>query len=92
MPRVASALHFCGFSHLGVNMMIKSSAAKESGQQSPGRALDYALDVVAAMGEAGLTAVPIKPTTEMLTEGARAGECSVETAWKIYQAMIAAAE
>jgi hypothetical protein len=34
------------------------------------------------------TAVPTKPSLEMLTAGARAGSVSVETAWKIYQAMI----
>ncbi len=55
-------------------------------------ALDYALDVVSALGEAGLTAVPIKPSTEMLTAGARAGDVGVETAWRIYQAMVQAAE
>ena len=52
------------------------------------KALDYALDMVGAMGEAGLTNVPVKPTTAMLTAGARAGQVSVETAWRIYQAMI----
>lgn len=65
---------------------------KQGSTQRSNAALDYALDVVAAMGEAGLTAVPIKPTTEMLTAGARSGEVSVEIAWKIYQAMIAAVD
>jgi hypothetical protein len=51
-------------------------------------AMDYALTVVETMGEQGLTTVPIKPTTAMLTAGARSGHVSVETAWKIYQAMI----
>ncbi|KJB92911.1 hypothetical protein N826_20695 [Skermanella aerolata KACC 11604] len=50
--------------------------------------MDYALTVVETMGEQGLTTVPIKPTTAMLTAGARSGHVSVETAWKIYQAMI----
>lgn len=53
--------------------------------------LHYALDVVEAMGSAGLVAVPVKPTTDMLTAGARAGGVSIETVWKIYRAMIAAA-
>ena len=34
-------------------------------------AMDYALTVVETMGEQGLTTVPIKPTTAMLTAGAR---------------------
>ncbi|HSK38824.1 MAG TPA: hypothetical protein VK943_03565 [Arenibaculum sp.] len=52
------------------------------------KALDYALDMVAALGEAGLTTVPVKPSAAMLTAGARAGGVSVETVWKIYQAML----
>lgn len=52
-------------------------------------ALDYALDVVEAARKEGLLAVPVKPTTEMLTAGAEAGNVSVETAWIIYSAMIA---
>ncbi len=51
-------------------------------------AMDYALNMVESLGEAGLTAVPLKPTLPMLTAGARAGSVSIETAWKIYQAMI----
>jgi hypothetical protein len=57
-------------------------------KRATSKALDYALNVVEAMGEAGLTTVPIKPSTAMLTAGARAGHVSVETAWRIYQAMI----
>ncbi|EWY37498.1 hypothetical protein N825_17965 [Skermanella stibiiresistens SB22] len=51
-------------------------------------AMNYALNVVEAMGDTGLVNVPIKPTTAMLTAGAKSGHVSVETAWKIYQAMI----
>lgn len=36
--------------------------------------------------------VPLKPSAVMLAAGARAGGVSVEAAWKIYQAMIKAAE
>jgi len=36
--------------------------------------------------------VPLKPTTRMLTEGARAGGVTVETVWKIYLAMLRAAD
>lgn len=38
------------------------------------------------------TPVPLKPTTRMLTEGARAGGVTVETAWKIYLAMLRTAD
>jgi len=51
-------------------------------------ALDYALEMVSQLGRAGLTAVPTKPSVAMLTAGARAGGVSVETAWKVYQAML----
>lgn len=53
-----------------------------------GKNLDFALNVVEAMQEAGLTAVPLKPSALMLAAGARAGGVSVETVWKIYQAML----
>jgi len=36
--------------------------------------------------------VPLKPSAVMLAAGARAGGVSVEAAWKIYHAMIKAAE
>ena len=45
-------------------------------------------DGAAITDDTGLVSVPIKPTTAMLTAGARSGHVSVETAWKIYQAMI----
>lgn len=38
--------------------------------------------------EASSASVPLKPSAMMLAEGARAGGVTVETAWKIYQAMI----
>lgn len=50
--------------------------------------LTYALDVVGAMGDAGMTPVPLKPSATMLASGSRAGGVSVEVAWKIYLAMI----
>lgn len=34
------------------------------------------------------TPVPLKPTAAMLASGSRAGGVSVETAWRIYLAMI----
>jgi hypothetical protein len=38
--------------------------------------------------DAGRSTVPSKPTASMLASGARAGGVSVETAWKVYQAML----
>lgn len=62
--------------------------ASDASAQLRGKAMDYALDAVSALGEAGLTAVPVKPSVAMLTAGARAGGVSVETVWRIYQAML----
>jgi len=56
------------------------------------RAMAYALDMVTAFGSRGLTLVPVKPTTEMLTAGARAGDVSIEAVWRLYQAMVSAAD
>ena len=36
-------------------------------------------------------ALPGKPTASMLAAGARAGNVSVEVAWRVYQAMVTAA-
>ena len=60
---------------------------KPAGQEKS-KALQMALDVVDAIGEAGLVTVPAKPTAAMPAAGARAGDVSVECAWRIYQAMI----
>ncbi|AWJ83686.1 hypothetical protein TSH58p_09205 [Azospirillum sp. TSH58] len=38
--------------------------------------------------EPSSTPVPLKPSAAMLAAGSRAGGVSVETAWKIYLAMI----
>lgn len=54
----------------------------------PGWALKVALDTLQALGDRGLTAVPLEPTATMLAAGSRAGGVDVETAWRIYQAMI----
>jgi hypothetical protein len=43
-------------------------------------------------GDPTSTTVPLKPSAAMLAAGSRAGGVSVEAAWKIYQAMIKAAE
>jgi hypothetical protein len=54
-------------------------------------ALNFALDMLSAMAEAGLVQVPVKPSTNMLTAGAKAGGTSVSVAWKVYNAMLEAA-
>lgn len=51
------------------------------------RQLDFALDVVEALGRQGLMAVPVKPTQDMLLAGVAAGAGSAETALRIWQAM-----
>ena len=50
------------------------------------------LDVMPAVGDAGMVSVPAKPSTAMLAAGAEAGRISVESAWRIYLAMVRAAE
>ena len=64
------------------------SVSPEEDDRPLSSALEYALTVVEAVSETGLTTVPVKPSVAMLTAGARAGQVSVETAWRIYQAMI----
>ncbi|MQP64264.1 hypothetical protein GE253_02795 [Niveispirillum sp. SYP-B3756] len=51
-----------------------------------------ALNEVEQMGIRGLTAVPVKPTQEMLTAGAQAGSISIEAAMAVYTAMLRAAD
>jgi hypothetical protein len=45
-----------------------------------------------ANGSSGSQTVPKKPSARMLAAGARAGDVSVEIAWKVYQAMIQEAD
>ncbi len=52
----------------------------------------FALDEVEQMGIRGLTAVPVKPTQQMLTAGARAGNISIEAVMEVYTAMLRAAD
>lgn len=54
--------------------------------------MQQALNEVEQMGIRGLTAVPVKPTQEMLTAGAQAGSISIEAAMAIYTAMLRAAD
>ena len=55
-------------------------------------ALGMALDMVGAMADSGMVALPVKPTTAMLAAGAQAGGVTVLRAWKIYSAMVAAVD
>ena len=50
-------------------------------------AMAFALDAPAG-GETSMVTVPIKPTAAMLAAGARAGDVSVEAAWRVFQAMV----
>ncbi|MDR6292673.1 MULTISPECIES: hypothetical protein [Inquilinus] len=54
--------------------------------------MTYALDMVAAMGDPGITTVPTKPTASMLAAGARAGGVTVEVAWRVFQSMVNVAD
>lgn len=54
--------------------------------------MKFALNEVEQMGIRGLTAVPVKPTQEMLTAGARAGGIGIETVMAVYTAMLKAAD
>ncbi|CAK0775089.1 hypothetical protein CCP2SC5_680005 [Azospirillaceae bacterium] len=54
--------------------------------------LRHALNAVEDFCNQGYTVAPIKPTHEMLEAGAQAGQISVETAWKVWCAMLTAAE
>lgn len=50
-------------------------------------AIEPARGVQASM-PSGVVVAPAKPTAAMLAAGARAGDVTVEVAWKVYQAMI----
>ena len=47
---------------------------------------------MAVLERADLTVVPGKPTGAMLASGAAAGDVSIDTAWRIYRAMIQSVE
>lgn len=55
-------------------------------------ALEAALGSLDTLAEAGLVALPSKPTEAMLAAGARAAGCSMETVYATWSAMVAAAE
>ncbi|NBC34846.1 MAG: hypothetical protein GVY13_19420 [Alphaproteobacteria bacterium] len=60
-------------------------------KRSESEAMEFALEVVSAYGQNGMAVVPTKPSAAMLAAGARAGDVSVEVAWRVYQAMVSEA-
>lgn len=70
--------------------LTDAQARGETADLSP--TLARALHSVAEMGSLGITAVPVKPTMEMLLAGARTGGITVETTWAVYTAMLRAAD
>jgi hypothetical protein len=58
--------------------------------QSP--ALEAALGSLDILAEAGLVALPSKPSDAMLIAATRAGGCSIEAAYAMWNAMVAAAD
>jgi hypothetical protein len=57
-----------------------------------GRSLDRALNVLDAIGRAGLVVVPLEPTRHMVQRVAREGGVSQEAARRIYRALVAGAD
>lgn len=54
--------------------------------------MKLSLEVLNGLGKAGLVAVPLEPSPEMLKAGARAGAVDAITAAAIYKAMLKADE
>ncbi|MEA1937490.1 MAG: hypothetical protein U9N14_00090 [Pseudomonadota bacterium] len=54
----------------------------------PSRAMLQALAMVEAFDKAGLVAMPIDPTDEMLIAGATTGDIEVETVRRVWRAML----
>ncbi len=55
-----------------------------------GQHLEQALAAVEAMGASDAVVVPATPSSSMLTAGARTGRVTMETAARIYRAMVLA--
>ncbi len=51
-------------------------------------AMTLSLEILNSLGKAGLVAVPLEPSPEMLKAGGRAGAVNAITAAAIYQAML----
>lgn len=52
------------------------------------RALQNALDAVGAVGDSGFVLVPNEPTPEMTLAGAQAGNIDLDTARRVFRAML----
>ena len=70
---------------------MNATSPKRAPSPTPGP-LDYALAVVEAMGDAGLTQVPVLPSPAQVRAGARAGGVPLDVARAIYAAMIREAD
>jgi hypothetical protein len=66
-----------------------TSAMTTTASDEPGRVRQGPREP--ATVQATLATVPTKPTAAMLAAGARAGNVSVEIAWRVFQAMVQAA-
>lgn len=73
-------------------MKNAARSLQDINEQALSDRMRFALEEVEQMGIRGLTAVPVKPTQEMLTAGSRAGGIGVETVMAIYSAMLRAAD
>ena len=71
--------------------MASSGRNASALKRADSEAMEFALEVVSAYGQNGMAVVPTKPSAAMLAAGARAGDVSVEVAWRVYQAMVAEA-
>ncbi len=54
--------------------------------------MTLSLEILSGLGKAGLVAVPLEPSPEMLEAGGRAGAVDAITAAAIYRAMLKADE
>jgi len=87
---LASRLLFTKASIKEIPAMNAIAKDIKSNAQSLSEASDCSFDI-SVQTDCAVTEVPLKPSAAMLAEGARAGGVSVETAWKIYLAMLRSA-
>lgn len=72
---------------MGLEMRMMAA----SGDDDKDKPVEFTSDAASSNGHNGTVTVPAKPSAQMLAAGARAGDVSVEVAWRVYQAMIKAA-
>lgn len=61
---------------------------EKQGLPESGRSLHRALDVLDAIGAAGLVVLPVEPTDDMIQDAAQAAGVSREAARKAYRAFL----